>query len=64
MVRQDAPGMHLRPGGALRVAPDKQAFNAKTAKEHRVEDKKNEAAKIAQEFKAKQGKTHDRDHER
>lgn len=63
MVRQDAPGMHLRPSGAMR-APDRQVFKSEIAKEHQAEDKKNEAAKIAQEFKARQGPSHDRENER
>jgi hypothetical protein len=67
MVRQDAPALRPTPTGPMRAGPDRSAFARKLGKEHDQADAKIEAAKKAHEaFKARQGKTHDRerDHER
>jgi hypothetical protein len=65
MVREDAPVMRPTPSGPMRQ-PDRQAAYGKLAKERSAENRKIEAAKLAQEFKARQAKSHDheRDHER
>ena len=65
MVREDAPVMRPAPSGPMRQ-PDRQAAYGKLAKERSAENRKIEAAKMAQEFKARQAKAHDheRDHER
>ena len=65
MVREDAPVMRPTPSGPMRQ-PDRQAAYGKLAKERSAENRKIEAAKMAQEFKARQAKAHDheRDHER
>ena len=67
MVSQDAPVLRPTPTGPLRAGPDRYAAATKLGKEHDKADAKIEAAKKAQEaFKARQGKSHDRerDHER
>ena len=67
MVSQDAPVLRPTPSGPLRAGPDRYAAATKLGKEHDKADAKIEAAKKAQEaFKARQGKSHDRerDHER
>ena len=67
MVRQDAPALRPTPTGPMRAGPDRYAAATKLGKEHDKADAKIEAAKKAQEaFKARQGKSHDRerDHER
>ena len=67
MVQQDAPVLRPSPTGPMRAGPDRYAAATKLGKEHDQADAKIEAAKKAQEaFKARQGKSHDRerDHER
>lgn len=67
MVREDAPALRPTPPGPMRAGPDRHAFASKLGKEHDKADARIEAAKKAHEaFKARQGKTHDRerDHER
>ena len=64
-VKEDAPVLRPTPSGPMR-SPDRQIAYGKVAKERTAEDRKIEAAKIAQQFKARQGKSHDhdRDHDR
>src|ERR1035437_8871909 len=67
MVRQDAPVLRPTPSGPMRQAPDRYAAATKLGKEHDNEDAKLEQArKLQQTLKARQGKSHDheRDHER
>jgi hypothetical protein len=63
MVRQDAPHMRPTPSGPMRQ-PDRQAAYSKLAKERSAENKKISAAEMAQQFKAKQHKSHDHDRDR
>ena len=65
MIRDDRPLMRPTPSGPMR-APDRQAAYGRVAKERSAENRKIEAAELAQQFKARQGKGHDheRDHER
>jgi hypothetical protein len=63
MVREDAPVMRPTPSGPMRQ-PDTQAFQSRMARERGAEQKKIDAAKIAQQFRAQQAKTHGHDHER
>jgi hypothetical protein len=65
MIKEDAPVLRPTPSGPMR-APDRQISYGKVAKERSAENRKIDAAKIAQEFRARQGKGHDpeRDHER
>jgi len=63
MVREDAPVMRPTPSGPMRQ-PDRQAAYGKLAKERSAENKKIDAAKMAQEFKARQGKSHDHERDR
>jgi hypothetical protein len=65
MVKEDAPALRPAPSGPMR-APDRQAAYSKLAKERSAESRKIDAAELARQFKARQGKSHghDRDHER
>src|ERR1700684_4421822 len=63
MVREDAPVLRPTPSGPMRQ-PDRQAAYSKLAKERSVENKKNDAAKTAQEFWERQQKSHDHDRDR
>jgi hypothetical protein len=63
MVRQDAPAMRPTPSGPMRQ-PDRQAAYGKLAKERTAEDRKLDAAKMAQEFRERQQKSHDHDRDR
>lgn len=63
MIRQDAPVLRPAPSGPMRQ-PDRQAFYSKMAKERGAEQKKISSAELAQQFKARQGKSHDHDRER
>ena len=63
MVRQDAPLMRPTPNGPMRQ-PDRQAAYSKLAKERSVENLKIKSAELAQQFKAKQNKSHDHDRDR
>lgn len=63
MVKTDAPVLRPTPSGPMRQQDRQQAY-AKLGKERGTEQKKIDAAKLAQQFKAMQGKTRDRDHER
>jgi len=65
MVREDAPALKPAPSGPMRQMADRQASATKLGKEHDTAAAKVEAARKAQEtFKARQGKTHDHDHDR
>ena len=63
MVKTDAPVMRPTPSGPMRQ-PDRQLAYGKLAKERNVENKKNDAAKMAQEFWERQQKSHDHDRDR
>ena len=63
MIREDAPGMRPTPSGPMRQ-PDRQAAYGRLAKERSAENRKIEAAKMAQEFKARQQQTHDHERDR
>jgi hypothetical protein len=62
-VKEDAPVLRPTPSGPMR-APDRQLAYGKVAKERSAENRKIEAAKIAQDFKARQGKSHDHERDR
>jgi hypothetical protein len=62
-VKEDAPVLRPTPSGPMR-AVDRQAAYGNVAKERSAANRKNEAAKMAQEFRAKQQKSHDHDHDR
>ena len=72
MVRQDAPVMRPTPSGPMRQMVDRQAAAARLSKERGAAQKKiagaeqakPDAAKLAQQFKSMQGKSHDHDRER
>jgi len=64
MIRQDAPVLRPTPSGPMRQMIDRQAATARLSKERGAESRKSEAAKMAQQFKARQGKSHDHDRER
>jgi hypothetical protein len=63
MVKTDAPVMRPTPSGPMRQ-PDRQLAYGKLAKERSAENKKNDAAKMAQEFWERQQKSHDQDRDR
>jgi len=63
MLKDDAPVLRPTPSGPLR-APDREAAFGKVAKERIDENRKIEAAKMAQEFKARQQKSHDHERDR
>ena len=63
MVKDDAPVLRPTPSGPLR-APDREAAFGKVEKERIDENRKIEAAKMAQEFKARQQKSHDHERDR
>lgn len=62
MVRQDAPVLRPTPNGPMRQTIDRQAAATRLGKERSDAAQKNEAAKMAQQFR--QGKSHDHDHDR
>ena len=66
MVNQDAPVLRPTPSGPMRQMTDRQTASARLGKERGDAAQKNDAAKMAQQFKARQGKSHDhdRDHDR
>lgn len=64
MVKEDAPVLKPTPSGPMRQAPDRYAAATKVGKEHDTADARIEAARKAQEaFKARQGKSHDPEHD-
>src|ERR1700722_19000564 len=63
MVRQDAPVMRPTPNGPMRQ-PDRQAAYGKLAKERSAENQKLDAARMAQEFRERQQKSHDHERDR
>ena len=63
MVKADAPVMRPTPSGPMRQ-PDRQVAYGKLAKERSIENKKKDAAKMAQEFWERQQKSHDHDRDR
>jgi hypothetical protein len=63
MVKTDAPVMRPTPSGPMRQ-PDRQVAYGKLAKERSIENKKKDAAKMAQEFWERQQKSHDHDRDR
>jgi hypothetical protein len=64
MIREDAPALRPSPSGPMRGAVDRQAAYGKVAQERRVEDQKHKAAEIAQQFNARQQKSHDHERDR
>jgi len=64
MVNQDAPVLRPTPSGPMRQIPDRYAAATKLGKEHDNADAKNDAAKIAQQFRSLQGKSHDHERDR
>ena len=64
MIKEDAPALKPPPSGPMRQMSDRQAAYGKLAKERSAENKKIEAAKMAQEFKARQNKSHDHERDR
>jgi hypothetical protein len=62
MVRADAPVLRPTPSGPMRGIPDRQFSAEKVSKEHEAARKA--AAQLAQDFKARQGKTLDHDRDR
>lgn len=64
MVSQDAPVLRPTPSGPMRQMTDRQTASARLGKERGDAEKKNDAAKMAQQFKARQGKSHDHEHDR
>jgi hypothetical protein len=63
MVREDAPVMRPTPSGPMRQM-DRQANASRVAKEHDNAARKAEAAKLAQQLKDRQQKSHDHDRDR
>lgn len=64
MIREHAPVPRPAPSGPMRQ-PDRQVFASKLAKERKVENKKIDAAELAQEFRALQKQNqHQHDHGR
>ena len=63
MIREHAPTPRPAPSGAMRQ-PDRQVFASKLAKERSAESRKIEAAKLAQQFKARQQISHDHERDR
>jgi hypothetical protein len=61
-VKEDAPVLRPTPNGPMRQA-DRSAAYGKVAKERSAENKKIEALKLAQQYKAAQ-KSHDHDRDR
>ena len=64
MIREDAPVLRPTPNGPMRQMIDRQAAASRLGKERGDAAKKNEAAKIAQQFRAKQSRSHDHDRDR
>jgi hypothetical protein len=64
MVKEDAPVLRPTPSGPMRQMADRQAASARMSKERDGAAKKMDAAKLAQEFKALQHKSHDRERDR
>lgn len=63
MVREDAPVLRPTPSGPMRQ-PDMHAFQSRMSKERGAEQKKIDAAKMAQQFRAQQAKSHDHERDR
>ena len=64
MIREDAPVLKPTPSGPMRQMADRQASVAKVRKEQDIAAARIEAARKAQEtFKARQGKSHDHEHD-
>ena len=64
MINQDAPVLRPTPSGPMRQMTDRRAASARLGKERGEAAMKNEAATMAQQFKARQGKSHDHDRDR
>jgi hypothetical protein len=64
MVNQDAPVLRPTPSGPMRQMTDRQASSARLGKERGDAAMKNDAAKMAQQFRSRQGKSHDHEHDR
>jgi hypothetical protein len=64
MIMQDAPVMRPTPNGPMRQMADRQANASRVAKEHGDAARKIEAAKLAQQVKDRQQKSHGHDHDR
>jgi hypothetical protein len=65
MVREDAPVLRPTSAGPMRQMSDRQTATARLAREKDSAALKIEAARKAQEaFKARQGKSHDQEHDR
>ena len=64
MINQDAPVLRPTPSGPMRQMTDRQTASARLGKERGDAGKKNEAAKMAQQFRSLQGKSHDQEHDR
>jgi hypothetical protein len=64
MINQDAPVLRPTPSGPMRQMTDRQTASARLGKERGDAGKKNEAAKMAQQFRSLQGKSRDHEHDR
>ena len=64
MVKDDAPVLRPTPNGPMRQMTDRQAASARLGKERSDAAMKNEAAKMAQQFRSRQGKSHDHERDR
>lgn len=64
MIRDDARTLRPTPTGPMRQGPDQTAYASKLQNERAREDEKLRAAKLAQEVRARQGKSHDHDRDR
>ena len=64
MISQDAPVLRPTPSGPMRQMTDRQAASTRLGKERGDAEKKNDAAKMAQQFRSLQGKSHDNEHDR
>lgn len=64
MVREDAPVLRPTPSGPMRQMTDRRAAQDRLGKERGDAATKNEAAKMAQQFREKQGKASDHERDR
>jgi hypothetical protein len=65
MIREDAPVLRPTPSGPMRQMSDRQAATARLAKERSgAEQKRQEAEKMREAFKARQTKSHDHERDR
>ena len=64
MINQDAPVLRPTPSGPMRQMTDRQTASARLGKERGDAAMKNEAAKMAQQFRSLQGKSRDHEHDR